>query len=125
MPYGLLADFVLVFHMAFILFVLFGGFLVMKWRPLVWVHIPSSVWGMSTEFFGLWCPLTPLENWFRQQSGRMGYETSFIEHYILPIVYPVGLTRELQVILGSAVLLMNGVIYGVIVRDALRRHERR
>jgi hypothetical protein len=85
--------------------------------------VPSFVWGASTELFGWWCPLTPLENWLRGESGRAGYETGFIEHYIMPIVYPVDLTRETQMVLGGAVLLLNGVIYGVIIARAFGKRR--
>ena len=124
MFYRLLADFVVLFHFVFILFVLSGGLLVLRWRRLAWVHAPSSAWGISTELFGWWCPLTPLENWLRENSGRSGYDTGFIEHYIMPFVYPTGLTREVQLFLGGAVLLINGVIYGVLVHQVFqeRRH---
>ena len=120
MLYGLLADSVVLFHLVFILFVLFGGLLVLKWRRVAWVHVPASVWGVLNELLGWWCPLTPLENWLRENSGRPGYETGFIEHYILPIVYPDQLTREIQIVLGGLVLLINGLIYGVLLRRVLR-----
>lgn len=125
MPYGFLTDFIIAFHLAFIVWVLFGAFLVLKWRRLAWVHVPSVLWGMSTEFFGLWCPLTPLENWLRAQSGRTGYETSFIEYHVMPIVYPAELTRELQMILGATVLVINGLVYGLILRKRAKGHARR
>ncbi len=123
MLYKLLANFVVVFHLVFILFVLFGGLLVLKWRRLAWIHAPASAWGMSTELFGWWCPLTPLENWLRENGGRAGYDTGFIEHYIMPVVYPPGLTREVQIVLGGAVLLINGVIYGVLARQEFERRR--
>jgi hypothetical protein len=125
MLYRALTDFVVLFHFAFIVFVLFGGLLACKWRRLVWVHIPSSVWGMLNEFFGWWCPLTPLENWLREQSGGVRYHVGFVEHYIMPIVYPVDLTRELQIVLASAVLVINGVIYGFLYQRALKAERRR
>lgn len=107
-----LADFVVLFHLAFILFVLFGGLLALKWKRLVWVHVPALAWGASIEFIGWWCPLTPLENWLRQNAGDAPYHSGFIEHYILPIIYPPGLTREIQIILGTLVLLANAAVYG-------------
>jgi hypothetical protein len=131
MLYKLSADFVVLFHFAFILFVLFGGFLVLKRRRIAWVHVPCFAWGALVELFGWWCPITPLENWLRVESGRAGYQTGFIEHYIMPIVYPVDLTRELQMVLGGAVVLLNGAIYGAILarssgrRKALSARERR
>jgi hypothetical protein len=121
MLYKFSVDFIVLFHFAFILFVLFGGLLVLRWRRLAWVHVPSFVWGSLTELFGLWCPLTPLENWLRWNGGQTGYDTGFIDHYIMPIVYPVGLTREIQMVLGAAVILLNVGIYSLILRRALRR----
>ena len=108
----LLADFVVLFHLAFILFVLFGGLLALKWKRLVWVHVPALAWGASIEFIGWWCPLTPLENWLRRNAGGTPYHSGFIEHYILPIIYPPGLTREIQIVLGTLVLLTNAAVYG-------------
>jgi hypothetical protein len=124
MLYKLLADFVVLFHFVFILFVIFGGLLVVAWPRLAWVHVPASAWGISIEFLGWWCPLTPLENWLRENGGRAGYNTGFIEHYIMPIVYPTDLTRGIQFVLGGAVLLINGVIYGVVIHRALEKRRR-
>ncbi len=125
MIYRLLADFVLVFHLAFIVFVIFGGLLACKWRRLAWFHLPSMVWGALNELFGLWCPITPLENWLRANGGAASYETGFIEHYIMPIVYPTGLTREIQIVIGSAIVVMNGLVYGVLFRRTSRPGGRR
>jgi hypothetical protein len=125
MVYRLLADFILLFHFVFIVFVLFGGLLACKWRRLAWVHLPSMVWGALNELFGLWCPLTPLENWLRENGGAARYQTGFIEHYVMPVVYPAGLTREIQIVMGSAVVVMNGLIYGILLRRATRVGEGR
>jgi len=125
MLYRLLADFVVLFHFVFIVFVLVGGLLACRWKRLAWVHLPSTVWGVLNEVFGLWCPLTPLENWLRETGGGARYQAGFIEHYIMPIVYPAGLTREIQIVMGSVVVVLNGVIYGVLFRRALRRGGRR
>jgi len=120
----LLADFVVVFHFLFIVFVIAGGLFVLKWRRVALVHVPSALWGLSTEFFGWWCPLTPLENWLRLHSGGTGYDVGFIEHYILPVIYPVNLTREVQIVLGSVVLAVNIAIYAVVCFGPRRPRSR-
>ena len=110
-----LADFVLVLHFAFLAFVLLGGLLVL-WRPiLAWLHLPAVLWGAAIEFKGWICPLTPLENRLRTLGGEAGYETSFIERYVLPIVYPAELTRELQIAFGFGVLVLNAGLYAVLL----------
>lgn len=115
MPYQILADIVVLIHFSFIVFVILGGFLVLRWRWLVWVHILAALWGALIEFAGWICPLTPLENQFRMKSGEMGYQSGFIEHYIIPIIYPEDLTRTIQIILGLFVLIINMGIYGLMV----------
>jgi len=112
MFYRLLADGVMGIHFAFVLFVIFGGLLVLKRRGLIWIHLPCVLWGALNEFFGWVCPLTPLENWLRETGGKTGYQTSFVERHILPILYPVTLTREVQIILGLTVVVVNLGIYG-------------
>ena len=94
------ADLIVLFHFTFILFVIAGGFLVLRWRWVIWLHIPCAVWAVLIEFYGWICPLTPWENSLRISAGSSGYNGSFIEHYILPIIYPSGLTRKLQYIFG-------------------------
>ena len=111
-----LADAVLVVHLAFVLFVVLGGLLVLRWPKLAWIHVPVALYGATIEFVGFICPLTPLENWLRQQGGEAGYEGGFVEHYITAALYPTGLTREIQIALGLAVLAVNGVVYGVLIR---------
>jgi hypothetical protein len=106
----LLADFIVFIHFSFILFVIFGGFLVLKWRKLIWLHLPAATWGALIEFAGWICPLTTLENRLRWAKGG-GYASGFIEHYIIPIIYPLALTREIQVALGLAVILLNLFVY--------------
>jgi len=103
-------------HFVFIVFVLFGGLLALRWHWMPWVHIPAMVWGMAVEVFGWICPLTPLENFFLRAGDSGGYSGGFIEHYLLPVIYPVGLTRELQLFLGIGLLLVNLVIYLVVWR---------
>jgi len=112
MPYGALADAVLILHLCFILFVVLGGVLVLRWPWLAWLHLPAAVWGALVEIAGWICPLTPLEVAFRQAAGRPVYDTSFIEHYLVPIIYPSSLTRDVQIALGVLVLGLNVAVYG-------------
>ncbi len=111
MLYHLLADTILVIHFAFIIFVVLGGIFAIWWRKVIRLHIPAVTWGALIEFAGWTCPLTPLENRLRVKGGQAGYPGGFIEEYILPVIYPAGLTREVQVILGLLVITVNLVIY--------------
>jgi len=110
----LLADAVLLTHLAFILFVILGGVLVMWRRWFVFIHIPAAIWGVLIEVSGWICPLTYLENHLRRQAGQSGYAESFIEHYLLPVIYPAGLTRDTQFMLAMAVIVINVAVYGAI-----------
>lgn len=122
MLYGLMADLVLVVHLAFVVFVALGGFLVWRWRRLAWVHVPVALWGAAIAVVGFTCPLTPLENRLHRLGGRAGYQGGFIEHYVTAALYPAGLTREAQIVLGAAVLALNLLVYWrVLVRF---RHDR-
>ena len=112
MLYRWLADAVVVVHGAFILFVIAGGLLLLRLPRLVWLHLPAAVWGAFIEFSGRICPLTPLENRLRLDAGVAGYGGGFVAHYLLPLIYPSGLTASLQYLLGGTVLLVNGAIYG-------------
>jgi len=105
------ADLVLILHLAFVLFVVLGGLLALRWRRVAWVHVPVALYGAMIEFVGFICPLTPLEVWLRRRGGEAGYEGGFIEHYIVASLYPRGLTREVQLALGTAVLMLNGIVY--------------
>jgi hypothetical protein len=111
--YRALADLILALHLAFVLFVVLGGLLVMRWPRLAWLHLPAAIWGVVIEYTGWICPLTPLENSFRARGGEAGYSGGFIEHYIQPLLYPAGLTRSTQVVLGSLVLVLNLTAYGI------------
>ena len=114
-------------HFAFVLFVGFtrnvlmshfdvlGGLLVLRWRRLAWVHLPCVIWGALIEFAGWLCPLTPMENWLRRQAGSQGYTGGFVEHYLMPLLYPVGLNRQTQVVLGVSVLVINFAVYSWIL----------
>lgn len=116
------ADLTLAFHLGFILFVVLGAILVIRWPKLVWLHVPAAVWGAYVEIAGKICPLTTLENAFRRAAGEAGYDESFIEHYLLPIIYPAGLTRSTQLVLAAAVIFVNLVLYGYLL---LRRRKTR
>jgi len=118
----LAADVVVLVHFAFILFVVVGGLLVVRWRTLAWFHVPAVLWGALIGFTGWICPLTPLENALRQASGLADYSGGFIDNYIVPIVYPPGLTRPSQITLGVGVVVINCVFYGLVV---LRRAGRK
>jgi hypothetical protein len=111
MLFRIAADLVLALHLAFIAFVIVGGLLVLHYRWLVFVHIPSALWGTFVETSGRICPLTIWENSFRRSAGESGYADSFIEHYLLPIIYPEGLTRSVQLWLAGFVVVANIVIY--------------
>ena len=111
MIYGILADIVVLAHTAFILFAVFGGFLVLRRRRLAWLHIPAVLWAALVEIAGWICPLTPLEKLLRRRAGDGMYQSDFIEHYLMPVLYPAALTRELQTALGLAVLFINVSIY--------------
>ena len=124
MIYLILADLVLLTHFAFILFVTVGALLVLRWPRLAWIHVPCALWGTLIEFQGWICPLTPLENRFRRLGGEAGYPESFIDHYLIPLIYPSGLTRRTQILLGIAVLLINVAAYGMMVRHRRLRPAR-
>ena len=111
MLYNSLADLVLVLHGFFVLFVLLGGFLVLRKYRVAWYHIPAVFWAASIEFFGWICPLTPLENMLRERGGVAGYDVGFVEHYIVSILYPASLTRQMQIGFGLIVLSVNIGIY--------------
>ncbi|HSM17822.1 MAG TPA: DUF2784 domain-containing protein [Gemmatimonadales bacterium] len=120
MVYLLGANLVVLTHVAFVAFVVLGGVLVLRWRRVMWLHLPAAVWGALIEFMNWPCPLTPLENWLRRQAGVEGYQGGFIEHYLLPLLYPAGLTRDFQLGLGLAVVLVNLAVYAWVGWKMLR-----
>lgn len=121
MIYRILADLVLLVHFAFLVFVVLGGLLVLRQPRLAWLHIPAALWGAAIEFAGWICPLTPLENHFRVLAGEAPYAGSFIERYLLPLVYPTQLTRELQIFLAVGVLAINGGLYWFLLARGRRQ----
>jgi len=120
MGYSLLADAVVLVHGLFVLFVVLGGVAVLRWRRLAWLHVPAALWGALIELTGEVCPLTHLEIWLRRLAGGTAYEGGFIEHYLVPIIYPPGLTRQWQIVLGFLVVILNLAIYGAILRRRRR-----
>jgi hypothetical protein len=121
MAYRTIADLVLLLHLAFLLYVVAGGLLVLRWPRSAWLHLPAVVWGAWTEFAGIICPLTPLENHFRRLGGQAGYAGGFIEHYVTGTLYPQGLTRGMQLVLGLAAVAINVAVYWYVLRARRRR----
>jgi uncharacterized membrane protein YhhN len=117
------ADIIVLLHVAFIVFVAAGGLLVLRWQRLAWFHVPAVLWGALIELMGWICPLTPLENRLRRVAGADAYDGSFIDRYIMPIVYPVGLTRTLQIAIGCSAIAANLVIYGIVLHRRLRQED--
>jgi hypothetical protein len=114
--YRIAADAVVLLHLAFILFVVFGGLLVLRRPALKWLHLPAALWGVLIEFGGWVCPLTRYENLFRARAGLAGYGGGFVDHYVVSLIYPAGLTRGLELFLGAAVLIINIVVYVRVFR---------
>lgn len=111
-----LANVIIVIHFFFILFVLFGGFLVLKWPGFIWLHLPAIIWGFLVELNGWLCPLTPWENHFRELAGKLVYEGDFVGQYLIPVIYPAELTREMQYLFAGVVVLINTLVYFFIWR---------
>jgi hypothetical protein len=114
------ADLVVAAHAAFVVFVVLGALLLVRWPRLVWVHVPAAVWGVFIEFRGWICPLTPLENYLRHRGGSSTYQGEFIEHYVVPLLYPAHLTRPRQIWLGGFAIIINVLLYWHVVRMGSR-----
>jgi hypothetical protein len=123
MLYRAAADSVLLFHLAFIGFALLGAVLVARWHWLIVLHVPAAVWGFFIEFSGGICPLTYAENFLRVRGGESGYPEGFIEHYLVAVIYPAGLTRKVQIVLAGVVAVVNVAIYAWLL--LLRRESRK
>ncbi|HEY8166114.1 MAG TPA: DUF2784 domain-containing protein [Gemmatimonadaceae bacterium] len=123
MIYRILADFVVAFHGAYVVFVVLGALLAFKWPKILWVHAPAAIWGILIEYAGWVCPLTPLENHLRALAGEAGYAGDFIEHYILRALYPHGLTPTVRYVLGTFALGVNVVAYTMVIKE--KRKARR
>ena len=120
MIYRVLADLVVGVHALFVAFVMVGGLLAIRWPWVAALHVPAAVWGALIEFQGWICPLTPLEKSLRASAGEAGYEGGFIEHYLLPVLYPAGLTRGVQLVLGTVVIVVNLAVYAYLLRRTTR-----
>lgn len=120
MVYRVLADAVVVLHLGFVVFVVAGGFLVLRWPRAAWIQLPAAAWGVLVEWSGWVCPLTPLENWLRAHGGGAAYQGDFVERYLLPVLYPASLTRSAQILLGSAALAANLVAYALVLARSRR-----
>lgn len=118
MTHKLLADLIVVLHFLFIVFAISGGVLALRWRWIPWLHLPCVAWGVAIELTGRVCPLTTLENSLRAAGGAAGYPGGFIEHYLLAAIYPAGLTREIQLVLGGILLSLNAAVYFLLWRRA-------
>jgi hypothetical protein len=121
--YRVAADLVVLVHLAFVAFVVLGGVLAFRWPRARWLHLPAALWGVLIEWRGGVCPLTPLEVALRRRGGATGYAGGFVEHYVLPVLYPSELTRGVQIALGTGVVIVNLVIYGLWWRRARARRE--
>jgi len=111
MLFALGADILLLVHLGFIVFVILGGFMLLKWRWVIFMHLPALIWAVLLEFQGWLCPLTPVEQTLRQMAGQQGYAGSFIQHYILPVIYPAVLEENIQFMLGALLIFINVTIY--------------
>jgi len=118
-----LADLVVAFHLCFVLFVVLGGLLALRWPRAAWFHLPAALWGAGIEFVQGICPLTPLENSLRARGGQAGYAGGFVEHYLLPVLYPAGLTQKVQLVLGVLVVGLNVGVYWVVWRRKGQGHQ--
>ena len=123
MIYRIAADFIVILHFVFILFVVFGGLLVLRFTWLSLFHLPAAAWGVLIEFKGWICPLTPLENSLRLAAGETGYSSGFIQHYLVPVIYPEGLTPVLQFAIGVFVIGINLIFYGWACYRVKRRRQ--
>ncbi|RXZ43997.1 DUF2784 domain-containing protein [Crenobacter cavernae] len=123
MPARLAADAVVFVHLAFIVFVMFGGLLALRWPRVAWLHLPAFAWGVTVETMHWVCPLTPLENALRRAAGEAGYDGGFVEHYLLPLIYPAGLTADIQAMIGLIVIATNAAVYGFVAWRRTKNKE--
>lgn len=121
--YKLMADALVIFHLSFVAFVLLGALLVLKWRRLIWLHIPAVIWGIYIETSHNRCPLTYWENHWRKLGGDAVYNGGFVDHYLMPILYPHEITDEAQLLIAAVIVLINGVCYGIMIFQFVRRRK--
>ncbi len=125
MLWNLLADTVVLAHLAFVAFVVAGGFLTWRYPRALFAHVPALLWGIWIEVSGMICPLTPLENHLRTLAGKAGYTGGFVEHYIIPVLYPLGLTRHIQWMLATILIALNVLAYAGLLTLSRKRHTPR
>lgn len=123
MFYSITADLLVILHLLFVCFVILGGLLVWKWKRVLYLHIPAAIWGVLIEFQGWICPLTSWEQRLREKGYESGYSGGFVEHYILPVLYPSFLTSDIQIVLGTFVISINLLIYGWIIKKLIRKSK--
>ena len=119
--YELAANLTLIVHFTFIIFVAFGALLFFVSTKIIYVHVPALIWGIYIEFTHSICPLTYLENWFLHKANLTAYSEGFIQNYLMPIVYPANLTKDLQIYLGIALIVVNMIIYGFIINKLKKK----
>jgi hypothetical protein len=118
-----LADAVVLAHLAFVVFVVAGGLAVLRWPRAAWVHVPAALWGVIVEWSGSICPLTPLELTLRRRGNEAGYGGGFVEHYVLPVLYPGALTPGVQLALGGLVVAINAIVYSAVLALLAKRRR--
>ena len=121
--YEIAANLILIVHFIFILFVVFGALLFFVSTKIIFIHVPAVIWGSYIELTNSICPLTYLENWFLKKSNKTTYSEGFIQNYLVPIVYPMNLTKDLQIYLGIALIVVNIIIYVFIFNKLKKNFE--
>lgn len=120
MGYRLAADTMMIAHLLYIVFVIVGGFLAFRARRVLWLHVPAVLWAIYVQYVGRVCPLTTWEKGFRDLAGEAGYEGGFVEHYIVPIIYPPDMPVAMHLVLGTLVILINAGVYAALIAHARR-----
>jgi hypothetical protein len=123
MSYGILADIVVLVHLGFVMFAVLGAVLIIWWRWFLWLHLPAAFWAIWIELTGGICPLTPLENWLQIRAGQGAYRGNFVDHYLIPVLYPAELTRHIQFMMGLFVIIINLALYIYIFFQSRRHNE--
>ena len=121
--YEIAADLILIIHFTFVLFVVFGALLIFVSIKIVFIHIPAVIWGSYIELTNSICPLTYLENWFLHKANLTTYSEGFIQNYLVPIVYPMNLTKDLQIYLGIALIVLNIIVYVLIINKLIKNFK--
>lgn len=123
MGYRLAADTMMIAHLLYIIFVVVGGLIAFRARWILWLHVPAVAWAIYVQFVGRLCPLTTWEVGLRQRAGEAGFEGGFIEHYLVPLIYPANMPAALPLLLGTAVIVINATLYGWLIVQTRRRRQ--